>query len=644
MEPDRHRANWSLNGRANALPFFVYGIFFVSLIYGGTTQFPLFLVRCGIILLGLLVLCKNEIFLPRGLTVPIFLFFLYALIAALTTFFSSAPWPAMQWSLNIALCLLFFVGALQAVRRGAIEVTSFSTLFLFLICLELAVQIVQKVWFNVPRPSGTFYNPNFLAEFYSISACLFLARGIVGDEREGGERLFLIPALLAVSGIIITGSRGGAISFLLGALLIFIVAFRAKGALCALVLALALALTPNQISNRIFKSHDAYSYSRLEIYRGALKIFSDHPAGIGLGNFKYYFPEQNFPVYEGPVHYGKKAKTVHNEHMQVLVELGAPGFSAYVAFLVSILFLLVKRRRKGGGRWIDAGIAGGLLSLASHAFFDSVYHTFSLPLLALILLSLMVERGDHNWQKVKIGSFGRSAAFLLFILLFTIAAGSGAGYYLIRKGQEAARQGDRALSLKMARWSILADPLNGKNVEGTAGLYFHFAGDGENPGDYRLSLRYLERAIHLQKRADWLYERKAFLLAYGLENNMIRGEEEGKAREEMIALYRKVLTLNPYNVTAMRNLALLLLPSENGNESEKVLRKALTIEPNFVSAYTLLGKIYEMRGDHKKSAILYKRALSVYKKYAGVKGLDGYSRSLVTVDKGTLKTLQGKGK
>ncbi len=645
MLHDRNMVNWSRIGRANALPFFIYGIFIISLFYGGTTQFPLFLVRTGIILLFFLSVRKRELFFSRVLMAPLVALFFLVLISSGMTAKASAIWPSLQWSLNITLCLFFLVGLLQGIRERSIDSGSFTIILGVTVLGEFLIQLVQAFSLNIPRPPGTFFNPNFLAEFYSISGCLCLSRVIVRDRvREKGEEIFIVPFLVSVLGLILTGSRGGYLSFFAGVTIIFLYRFKVKGAIVAIAIAISLILFPTSLKKRFFESHDVYRYSRMEIYKSGLEVFSDHPSGIGLGNFKYYFPSHNFPVYEGVTRYGKRAKTLHNEHIQVLVEQGVIGMIAYLIFLFSTGILIFRRGGRGPKKWVRVGVAGALTSVGVHAFFDSVFHTFALPLLALILLAFMAEGRKHGWDRLRTTTLIRACATSLSLLLLVITLGTGAGHLLTQRARREFTEGHVEKSLETARLASYADPLSGKNMEIIAALNFKsflLKGDARR---YYGALDYLNKALQVQERADWLFERKAYLLSVGVLKGLFRGEEVKGVQRSEVEAYSRALELNPYNVVAMKNRALLLMELGKRKEALKELRKAVSTEPNYVYGYYLLGEIFEREGEKKRAAILYKRAFSVYKKYAGIKDLKGYDASIVNVDGVTRKELEMKGK
>ena len=164
------------------------------------------------------------------------------------------------------------------------------------------------VWYQwgvqgLSRPSGTFYNPNFLACFLAAGAVLSLGWAIFPPResrgRTGGAIFMGLAAATFMAGaLILSGSRGGVLALaaglvvLLGARSLLLSFLGLAGGLLGLV------LIPNPLVERFIELGrlDVYAYSRFAIWKSALTMMADHPGfGVGLGQFKYFSPVTPFP-------------------------------------------------------------------------------------------------------------------------------------------------------------------------------------------------------------------------------------------------------------------------------------------------------------------------------------------------------------
>lgn len=623
-------------------PFFIYALIAISLVYGGTTPFATFFIRAVIISLCAIMFLKDGVSYPVEISLPLMAFFSLSMISCVLSFRASAFWPSAQWSLNILTLFLFFFLVFPVAREHRTPYFSYLRFLGALVTIQLFVQLLQRYGFSNPRPSGTFFNPNFLGGFYAMSGSLFLGALLYrGKHLFGRSPLLLVSFLVSLTGILLTGSRGAALSFVAGISVVTMFRFRLKAAVIVAGIAVIMLTVPNPIKERIFSSADIYRYSRAHIYSSALRIFGDHPGGIGLGNLKYYFPAYNFPIYDAVALFGKKARTVHNEHLQVLVELGLAGTLAYMCFLIS-LGIRVLFWGEGNSPWVRAGVTGALLTLLVHGCVDSVYHTFALPLNAVLLVCYFAAEQNFEWRRVGPGMFLKVGTLFGCVLLLVVSISTVSGYYLARSGKKLLEKEKYQEASVMLKRSTRVDPLNANYRESlaAANLKAYLTGGGER--FYRDSLNSLDGAIRLYSRSEELYDRRGFVLTKGVKGGVIGGEEIGWALDEAIGSYEKVLALNPYNVFAMKNLSLLLLKGKDVRGAEVYMRRAVSTEPNYAYGHFLLGKIREEEGDNEAAAFLYKRAMAIYKRYSGEGGLEKYAGMLVTLDEDTRMEIKEK--
>ncbi|MCG8442261.1 MAG: O-antigen ligase family protein [Caulobacterales bacterium] len=263
---------------------------------------------------------------------------------------------------------------------------------------------------NYGRPVGFFANVNHQATFLLMTlpfiaflAVRIRARWARGDADYGRALAAATLGSLVILGVMTSGSVAGYL--ILGPVLIgcyFIVQERRRGAggLGAVIVAGAglaglaglVATSPVLISLGVTDITDN-PLSRRDIFARTFTALIDHfPAGTGLGSF-----EKLFPLYEDA-----KSVTIifvnhaHNDYLEFVLELGAPG----VLLLAAFLFWLA---RETGRIWMSrsgssttqikkaASIAIAVVAL--HSLVEFPLRTPGIAAFAGLCLALLIAPG-----------------------------------------------------------------------------------------------------------------------------------------------------------------------------------------------------------------------------------------------------------
>jgi hypothetical protein len=113
----------------------------------------------------------------------------------------------------------------------------------------------------------------------------------------------------------------------------------------------------------------------------AVRLFQQRPvSGVGPGNAELTWEGSNGTRFV--------ARYVHNEYLQVLVELGVIGFGLLAAVLGVIGSIVTKGKVHAPSPEIWAGITAGLAALAFHSAFEFLWHIPALPLLVAMLMGI----------------------------------------------------------------------------------------------------------------------------------------------------------------------------------------------------------------------------------------------------------------
>lgn len=200
--------------------------------------------------------------------------------------------------------------------------------------LEMSVMESRfSIRLNSSEMFGTYIYSNLLGIFFSIS--------LISTVFINSSHLYkLCLVLICTIGAYLTGSNGcwfalGLASFAVLAIWaycykrLYLIAVLGSGLLVALFL---WPIVKPYISESIFV--------RWGYMKSAFEILKAHPFGIGTLNFsEYYFTYMSEDATE--------VKLAHNDHLQVLTEVGIPSFIFYLCFYGSLVFHVIKNFKNG---------------------------------------------------------------------------------------------------------------------------------------------------------------------------------------------------------------------------------------------------------------------------------------------------------
>ena len=154
-------------------------------------------------------------------------------------------------------------------------------------------------------------------------------------------------AVLALSTLILTGSRGGTLAMIVA--VIAAVAFAGRWrpqvfVIAALLLVTAVGffftITPQYVQDRLMTATpgelDADSEARGTIWAVGWQMAKDHPwTGVGSDNYNEVSPDYllTTPGIQRSDQIIDEAKTIHNMYLQAFAELGVPGLILFLALL-----------------------------------------------------------------------------------------------------------------------------------------------------------------------------------------------------------------------------------------------------------------------------------------------------------------------
>ncbi len=253
-------------------------------------------------------------------------------------------------------------------------------------------------------PFGPFVSKNHFAGYVGMAALLALGlavglarggggRGWTSSRRAAGVVLALVAALAMALGVLVSLSRGGAVSLAAGVLVFLALRVRERRgedrvgrflpslAVAVALAALLLLVLPPQAHERLRSLAD--TSFRLDTWRDTLRMASSSPwVGQGLGSFEDAYP----PFKSG--HGELRVEHAENDYLETLAEAGLLGLSLAVAALLLGAARVHAARPATLLRGLGAGALAGLVALLVHSLFDFNLRIPSNAILAAFLASV----------------------------------------------------------------------------------------------------------------------------------------------------------------------------------------------------------------------------------------------------------------
>ena len=265
---------------------------------------------------------------------------------------------------------------------------------------ELATRIAAR------EPWSTFNKyPNTFGGFL-VLALPFLI-GTTLDSKSRGVRIAgLLIAGVGLFCLGVTGALGAGVASIAAALAFFVLlvvrgrpAWRrgillASGASVVLAAALVAAgpLSPKALAKR------SVSLTVRDVYwDAAARVAKAHPFGVGLNNF-----EDLYYVYKDDRQ--EEVRHVHNDYLQVLVELGIPGLLAFLGLMAVAIFKALKPATPEPsalspalGVPVGAGLVFGWIAAAGlQGVFGDIWLALALAAAGLGAYQLFSKRGSFG--------------------------------------------------------------------------------------------------------------------------------------------------------------------------------------------------------------------------------------------------------
>ncbi len=270
-----------------------------------------------------------------------------------------------------------------------------------------------------PRASGPFVDPDHFANFLAlvlplaIAGALFPFSLIPRRQRPNTRLLFAGAAVLMLTSVVLSLSRGGGFATCVGVMSTLAMCFRwAPDRAPAYLRQLGLRSVPlsmatfalmvvliiyviggparSEVSERLARTARNDISARITAWHETLAMIADFPLfGVGWGAWPEIFPRYQAPP-ESPYYFFRAAE---DDYLQFTAENGIAGLVILLIFAgLVIRAVTAYARRMPSRRWpLFAGLAGGLVGGLVHEFVDFSLHIPANALLFTILLALALR-------------------------------------------------------------------------------------------------------------------------------------------------------------------------------------------------------------------------------------------------------------
>lgn len=293
------------------------------------------------------------------------------------------------------------------------------------------------------------------------------------------------------------------------------------------------------------KAHDSrYNnnsvFERMLLWRNSVSMIKEHPlAGVGLSNWKLFFPSYG---YSGAAYLNSdsvKFTRPHNDFLQIFAETGVLGFIFYLLFFICTAYLIIKNYLKTRvTTWLV--LLSGIISYFIISLFGFPMERVMILLLLIIYASLTItlnaklnDTKKFRFPKAALTSVVLSIALSLFSIKICLARLRAESIYKRMLYQKEHRNFQRMYQIS-----------KGINAE-----YF--------PVDYTAT------------PISW-YKATALYT-----NNYLK---------ESIPFYEQALKVAPYHVQVNNDMGAAYMNAGDNEKAKKYFSKALSINPDFYEA------------------------------------------------------------
>jgi len=317
---------------------------------------------------------------------------------------------------KVLLCTVIIGAVCSVINLGVFRLWSKGVVFSSL--LHTATKGVEG------RVEAFFYDPNHYASFLTIPGLFSILYPLhhLGRKKFKKTIFWLVIPLLILGGIIVTGSRSGVVSFIIGVVAIVTIGvlylfkrISRKDMLLTIILVIFLigcVVALSYLIEKFIYSHDTYMqlisfrkfrsgsiqrgiFKRSQLWQGCFYTFLENPVfGIGASNFINVYPD--IATRYGLGH--SRGQFPHNSYLGMLAEVGLVAFIFEMLILIYVFSLALRCLRIGYDYNLSIILISVFLSVIVNMFFLDMFYARQVWLLFGLIASYY-EQSVINFEK-----------------------------------------------------------------------------------------------------------------------------------------------------------------------------------------------------------------------------------------------------
>ncbi len=561
---------------------------------------------------------------------------------------------SLQWLIVLfSYALLLYV--LVSLSLAWDDIATLMTVLIGMGLLEACLAIVQGTWLKTLRPSGTFFNPNFLAGYLVAAWSILLGYLSYGIRKNSWKKrqktsrsfvgfvaLILMMAFFMVA-ILWTGSRGAILALFAATALIVLVRHGFGGVVvCVLLIALVL-LAPSPFRERLQAEHEQNraSYSRWQIWQSSVHEIIHHPFGIGIGLSQYVYPRHALPIEGQITRYGKVAQTAHNEYLQMGLELGVASLAIFCLGVILVArdaMWILRQRLRRWQRGLMVGVSGAIAAVLIHAGVDSNLHEPALAIVLIFSVGIVLSTRQLVEGVVKPG-LRIPVKLRRIVLMIGIGVVGIAGITVVKLGVAwaAYEAGSHALesqnvpaAIKSYQTAVALDSAKALYHSSLAAAHFQVFQQTHTLQSWRASVDEVQLAIQLNPLDGRLFA----LLGYVYVNfssslSPLYSTASAISEQRLSWLraaskaYQRAVELEPFTPFYLLELGKIYQELGERETAEAYVKRGIELEPNYLPGREWLATIYLKTGRLAQANDEYREILERQRRY------DGWSKDAV---------------
>ena len=463
------------------------------------------------------------------------------------------------------------------------------------------------------RSGGGFFNPNHLAAVLVLLAtyCLIEVTRPGRDYLPYGHFGLWCAVAVLIAGLFATGSRAGALAMIMASAALVVL----RRPRLWLPMSVGVVGFVGAIIGLRSRVVDAYSFSRLQIWRETLTAVWENPLGYGFGTFAQTMRDRGIE-FPGMVRHPRLPDTAHSEIVQLLFELGIPG--GLLLLWLGVTMAKWCWRSFGQARndseqlaLVAAKVAVWVAVVTPALFAD----TLRVPIVALsaaLLAGALAQKSGYTDAMITTASTRPVELRALALVCGLLAVGMVIPAALSRTCMETAAEIRRTGDLNTAlSWSGRARALASWSV--AAHLQHESIIHALNGNDREAMRRLLELADAHPR--DCRVVRRASRLA------------RAAVPERVLPLLKRIADCDKRN--AMSRFELAMEQHKHGDilGARRSLHQTLELEPNCARALLLLATLTPQDDWHRRQELV---SLSL-KANDAAKEFDGYASAVLSL-------------